>query len=844
MINLTQYKKEPDSLADFLKWAALVAPGVVACKNGALQTTLRYRGPDMDSATPSELVTTSARLNNVLRRFASGWALYSDAQRIATHVYPEAQWPSAVCHMIDEERRMLFESGKHFESFYYLTLIYLPPKDMQGRVAAWFFEGGEKHDQGVNARLHLEYFQAERARVFKALASILPEAVALDDAETLTYLHSTVSTRRFAVGVPETPIELDYLLTDCALTGGLEPMLGEHFIGVVGIKDFPGTTTPGMLDALNRLGFAYRWVTRYIFFDKAEGERELNKIKRRLYAGRKSIGTLVKEALFKAESVMENTDAVNRAVDADAALQELSGDAVNYGYFTQSIVLLDTSLRDLQEKLLKVGQLINGLGFVTIDELQNRNCLDAWLGCIPGCCAHNLRYPLISTLNLAHLCPWSAVWAGPAANSHLSDVLTHQAGAPVVAAVHCYAVTNGTTPFRLSLNVGDVGHTMIIGPTGAGKSVLLNLLEAQWLRYPDAQVYVFDKGGSSRALTAGVGGAFHALGSADSPLAFQPLSRCDDLAERAWALEWVLDMVRAEAVPTTPEVKGALWKALTSLASTTVDERTLTGLMILTENERIKAALRPYTIDGAHGQLLDSRTDTLSLGRWQVFEMEELMHQPAVVMPVLSYLFHRLEQRFDGSPTLLVLDEAWLFLDHPFFAPKIREWLKVLRKANVYVVFATQSLADVHQSAIVDTVKEACMTKIYLPNQHALDEDTAAMYRRFGLNQRQLQVIAHGQYKRDYYYTSAGGNRLFELGLSDVALAYCAGASKDNQQLVKALQADPTIDFNLAYLKHHGVAWAVDYLEALQAAHSTHATQATDSTRSTRPTHFTVEAAP
>ena len=670
MINLTEYKKQPDSLADFLTWAALVAPGVVACKNGTLQTTIRYRGPDLDSATQSELVTTTARLNNVLCRLSSGWALYSDAHRVASRLYPEADWPSAVCHMIDEERRTLFEGEQHFESFYYLTLIYLPPKDISGRVESWFYQGGEPHGPGVNARGTLERFEAERNRILQALESILPLVHALDDAETLTYLHATVSTERFGVNVPLTPIELDYLLTDCALTGGLEPLLGDHFIGVLGINDFPGTTTPGMLDALNRLGFEYRWVTRYVFFDKTEGERELNKTKRRLYAGRKSVGTLIKEMLFKAESVMENADAVNRALDADEALQELSADVVNFGYFTQSVVVLDQDARRLREKLLKISQIINALGFVTIDELRNRNCLDAWLGSIPGCCSHNLRYPVVSTLNLAHLFPLSAVWAGPVDNSHLSQVLSNRAQEPVIAAPHFYAVTNGTTPFRVSLYVGVVGHTLIFGPTGAGKSVLLKLLEAQWLRYSGAQVYIFDKGGSSRALTAGVGGEFHELGGDASRLAFQPLSRCDLIHERSWALEWVLDILRAEGVAGTPEIKGAIWKALTNLASTTPDERTITGLMILADNERVKAALLPYTVDGAHGQLLDSRTDTLAVGRWQAFEMEELMNRPAVVLPVLSYLFHRLEQRFDGTPTLLVLDEAWLFLDHPFLHPR------------------------------------------------------------------------------------------------------------------------------------------------------------------------------
>ena len=117
------------------------------------------------------------------------------------------------------------------------------------------------------------------------------------------------------------------------------------------------------------------------------------------------------------------------------------------------------------------------------------------------------------------------------------------------------------------------------------------------------------------------------------------------------------------------------------------------------------------------------------------------METPSLVAPTLLYLFHRLEKRFTGKPTLLVLDEAWLFFDNPLFAAKIREWLKVLRKANVMVIFATQSLSDIDQSSIASTLKEACFTKIYLPNPNALTPDAKSIYERFGLNQKQIEIF-------------------------------------------------------------------------------------------------------
>jgi type IV secretion system protein VirB4 len=793
----------PNTLADLIKWSALVAPGIVLNKNGSFQTTFRYRGPDLDSSTESELVSTSARLNNIVRRLGSGWAVYFDAVRRETTVYAQSRFPDPVSALIDEERRAGFESGEHFESTYYVTLIWMPPPLLEAAAEALFFDddaepnGLSRREAGRRqadraAAEYLASFIGERQRLISQFSSLFPSVAPLDDAATLAYLHSTVSTKLHPVTVPAVPDCLDALMTDEPLTGGGKPKLGRHYLGVLSIKSFPNESFPGLLDALNRLGFAYRWVTRFICLDKSEAERQIDGFKRKWFAKRKNLSTLIKEIVTNSPSALEDSDAVNKAQDADAARQEISADAVRYGYFTQSIVVLDGNFAALEKKLLLLEREINGRGFVTANELTNLNALDAWLGSLPGHCNHNVRAPLVNTLNLAHMMPVSAVWAGPLENPndlfppHSPPLLT--------------AVTNGSTPFRFTNFVGDVGHALVLGPTGAGKSVLLNAMEAQFLRYRDAQVYIFDKGGSSRITTYGVGGTFYDLGN-DSGLAFQPLADIHLGTERTWASEWLIDILIAENVVVTPATKKALWEGLTSLAESPRSHRTLTGLSILVQDSEIKRALHPYTIQGAHGALLDAKHDSLHLGRWLAFEMEELMQSKAAVMPVLAYLFHRLEQRFNAAaPTLLVLDEAWLFLDHPAFAAKIREWLKVLRKKCVSVVFATQSLADVDSSAIVATIKEACLTKIYLPNASALNDDIAAIYRKFGLNDRQLRILQHARPRKDYYLTSPEGNRLFDLGLGPLALAYCGATSAELQGLAKTVHAAHADDFNARYL--------------------------------------------
>ena len=219
-----------------------------------------------------------------------------------------------------------------------------------------------------------------------------------------------------------------------------------------------------------------------------------------------------------------------------------------------------------------VEKVIQGRDFTCMAE--SVNAVEAWLGSLPGHVYANVRQPPVSTLNLAHMIPLSAVWAGPARDEHL--------GAPAL----FFARTEGATPFRFSLHVGDVGHTLVVGPTGAGKSVLLALMALQFRRYPGNQVFAFDFGGSIRAAALAMGGDWHDLGGALSddatePVALQPLAGIDDAAERAWAAEWIANILARETIVITPEAKDHLWSALTSLASAPPAERTLTGLSVL-----------------------------------------------------------------------------------------------------------------------------------------------------------------------------------------------------------------------------------------------------------------------
>lgn len=772
MFDLRSYKRTSAKLSAYLPWGALVDEGVVLNKDGAFQRTLGFRGPDLESATDGELVGASSRLNNALRRFGAGWCLHIEARRAPVGAYPEASWPDPLSWLIDEERRAMFNAaGARFESRYYLTLAWLCPPERNAVLERYLFEGGEGAED-VDYRSALAYFREESERFFALFAPLMAEARWLSDAQTLSYLHDCISERPHAVRAPETPFFLDHLLADTPLVGGLAPRLGALELKVISVRAFVSETEPGLLDALNRLPLGYRWVTRFMPLEREGARREIEKIRKRWFSKRKGLMTLLREALFREEAQLLDNDAANQASDADLALQQLGDEAISAGFVTITITIAEPSAKAAEEAVREVQQVADGLGFVT--QVETVNAVEAWLGSLPGQAYADVRRPILLSPNLTHLLPACAVWAGPDRNAHFN-------AAPLM-----LAATDGATPFRLDLHAGDVGHTLVIGPTGAGKSVLLAALSSQWRRYRDAQIYLFDKGRSARATVLGLGGDFFDLDEA-ADLAFQPLERIDEPSERAWAFEWTLSLLRSSGVEADPEQRGEIWRVLELLGARPKQERTLSVFAALVQDSILRNALEAFTHDGAYGTLVDAELTSLGYGSVQAFELGDLLRKPAAAAAVLGVLFHALERRFDGRPTLLVLDEAWLFLKHAYFAAQIQDWLKTLRKRNVAVVFASQEIADVEASDIASTIIEACATRIFLANDRAREPRSGAFYRALGLNARQIATIANATPKQDYYLVCPSGARLFDLELGPAALAFFGASRPEDHAHIDAM---------------------------------------------------------
>jgi type IV secretion system protein VirB4 len=786
---LREHRRRATGLPDLLNFAGLVEDGVLLNKDGSFLAGWWYSGPDMESASHDEMAILASQVNAALVRLGNGWMLQADAIRRPASAYPApGAFPDAATALIEEERRQQYETGKGtYESVYALTLTYLPPRDVQARLGGWFVEGegaGQSGYEGV-----LRSYQRYVIELEDALADRLSVS-RMGSEDLLSFLHLCVTGISQPIRVPPVPMYLDALLGSQDVAGGFRPRVGRKHVRPIALVGYPGESFPGMLDFLNRLPLEYRWSNRFIPLDPDTAEARLKVLRRNWFQKRQGLAGLVKQALNLGEATFGNRDAVAMAEDADDAIEEAASGAVRFGYYTSTILLFEEGEQVLEAATRQICRSLQHHGFAA--RVEDVNALEAYLGSVPGHGYRNVRRPLIHTLNFADLIPTTSVWPGLEEN----PCPYYPPESPAL----LYANTSGSTPFRLNLHVSDVGHTLVVGPTGSGKSTLVGLLMSQFFRYPASQVFAFDKGYSSFVLANAAGGHhYDVAGTEGEDLAFYPLAATDRPEERLWAAGWLETLLGLQGVHVTPAHRQAIHVALERLGAS--ESRTLTDFVNTVQDREIRDGLRHYTLQGAMGRLLDAEDDGVVDGRFQVFEMEHLMNMGDVnAVPVLTYLFHRIEQRLTGRPTLIVIEEAWLMLTHGLFAEKLEEWLRVLRKANAAAVFVTQSLTEVFASPKRDLLLESCPTKILLPNPEARGEQARELYRRIGISSREIDILATAVPKREVYYASPLGRRLLDLGLGPLALSFVGASGREHLQLSRSLRA------------LHGPRWPVEWL--------------------------------
>lgn len=767
-------KHKMNKLCYYLPYNFLIGQkdeGIVYLKPGALMRSYSFTCPDLGSSSPESIAAISNYFNSAIKRLGNGWAVHFEARRQLTTQYPGTKWNNTLGFLIDSRRKDLFQNKNlHYKNYYFLTLTYQVKSDLTSKGSTLLYKAdnteGQDYYNKQNVSKELQLFRDRSEEIISFIKSRI-NITPLDNDEVVSYIASCLGTKWKNRIAPTTPVFFDSFITEEDIETGTCMKVGNSYCPIVAIRDFPAETYPAVFDLLNKADVDYRWTTRWIGMDKVASSKLIEKYQKRFNNSRKSWGQAFVEAAGNVSTDRVDPAAIAFEEDTNEAKVNLSKDLVSFGYYTSCIEVWDENYDVAMEKASYVAGLINSCGFGA--KIETSNSFQAWLGMLPGNNYSDVHKTLMSSGNVSHVIPLSSLWTGDMFNRWTSEHFG--CDAPLLVG------TSYRSPFFLNMNVGDIFHSFIFGPSGAGKSTFLCLLESQWLKYKDAQVIVLDKDKTARGVCIASGGSYVEPGA--DAFAFQPLKELDTEQDLTWACEFIELCLSEQKVVCNAEKSEAIRAALIQLRDTKAPQRRdITSFQQYVQDEEIKIGIEPYTLDGQYGAIFDAHDTKLEMSNFIMIEMGILMRMgSACITPALMYLFKFIEARFakenddKGHPTLLVMDEAWVFLDNPYFAKRIDDWLRTLRKKHVAVVFATQDVPSVAKSSISTTILSQCQTRFYLADPNAASDMLSRYYRTFGLSDAEIASLSQGRMKCDYFYKSPNGARMFQLELDDFQLA-------------------------------------------------------------------------
>jgi type IV secretion/conjugal transfer VirB4 family ATPase len=597
MVALKKFRHIAPSFSDLLPYAALIDNGIVLLKDGGLMAGWYFAGPDSESSTAFERNEVSRQINSVLARLGNGWMIQMEAMRIPSIGYPHKEsshFPDPITALIDDERRQRFEAGEgHFESQHALILTYRPPEKNKSKLVKYIYSDDASRKTSFASRT-LDYFKTKIREFEQYMANVVsirrmethevPEGQAGKERrgrydDLFQFARFALTGENHPIRLPDIAMYLDTLVT-AEFHHGLNPIVDGRYIGVVAIDGFPAESWPGILNTLDLMPITYRWSSRFIFLDPVEARSVLEKTRKKWL---QKVRPLM-DQLFKTNSGSLDQDAMVMVGETEDAIAEASSQLVAFGHYTPVIILFDTNQARLQEKCESVRRLVQNEGFG--GRIETLNTTEAFLGSLPGVSYANVREPLVSTRNLADLAPLNSVWAG----SSEAPCPFYPIGSPPL-----MQVASGSSPFRFNLHVGDLGHTLIFGPTGSGKSTLLALIAAQFRRYENAQVFVFDKGKSMYPLTLAVGADHYDVGNSNT-LAFAPLSSLEDDTDKAFAAEWLETLIEMQGLKVLPEHRNAVTTQIDLMSKS--QRRSLTDFVsgVRTGRSRTRCNITRWTV--------------------------------------------------------------------------------------------------------------------------------------------------------------------------------------------------------------------------------------------------------
>ena len=796
-LDMRQFKEPLNQLKYVSPYAFILEPNICLLKDGALMTTYQIEYPDLESSSANDIAAVAALFNNSIMSLAQneGWAIFFDVRRVKTKDYPAGSFSNLAGWLIDQRRAENFEKfGEHYTSKYYISFVWQLPNDMEEKGSALFLKNENekkdrektKKDWAHNRDLkavwdNCEKFLDDCEKIMGAMTNKL-WIYHLNKDELFSYIKSCINIDEEKLFYPnDVFFFLDNYICEKDVQTSMPLKVGKYYVPVMTVNDFPSMSYPAVFDKLNRTMQEYRWTTRFIPLSRETSLKEADKYQNKYLSKRKSAMTALTENFLGASIGKENQGALAMASEASRINEDLTMENYVLGYYTSTLMCWDTQLERAKRKSRKLQQVIRSCGFGVKEETLNN--FSAWQGMWAGNVYANIRRPLISSETCSNIIPLSSAWQGNAENDFTNE--TCGSSVPL-----CICSTSYGTPFFMNLNVRDVGHTFVFGPTGAGKSTLLALLMAQATKYKDANIVCIDKQLSSRAFMVAAGGVYIEPGK-DS-VAFQPLGELKNPQECTpevynESLLWCQQFIEGLLAQQNIECSAAMSKAITE-ALRLVSEKPSKDLTTFqqyvtyqdskTGENTIRLGIEPYCAGGQYGSIFDADKTTLNLSKLMTIEMGSLMRlSEKAVAPALFYIFRYLEKLWnvpagEKQPlTFLFLDEAWLYLQHPIFAKFIQEWLRTLRKKKVFCIFATQEVSAASKSSLKETIDQQCLTKIYLADESAQNPALAKSYADFGLTDSEIIALSNAQMKHDYYFKNPLGCRMFSLDLDDFQLA-------------------------------------------------------------------------
>ena len=846
-------KRKPDLLSDEVPWRSMLLPGLVLQKwQHGLQRSYAVRGPDLQGVSPEEQGALMLRANDVLKRIGGRWMLQSEAQRTKVTHLPPVAWKYPVPQLIDEERcaTLLGTPGSR-ETTYALTLSWIPPALTTQKGLRFFMKGpGQPTAAGTAAdpqHLSVRDFLTRTDFFMDLLKGMLARCRAMNEVETLTYLHNCVSDRWYPVGPLASWLDLDHQLCDTALSpAGWYPQLGRWHLRTCSILGYPAQSLAGMMRALDALGIEYRWCTRWLGMEKYVQEGILKGAQRAWIGEETSFMDRTVENVTKEATRVRNTTATLHAEQIDAARQEIGMDVLAYGEFTGTVTVWDEDPDLADAKRMRVMEAFANQGFTAHAEAWHHT--GAWFSSFPGDRLHNVHKSTHNTLTLAHLMPGlTAMWPGPERDDSLN-------GGPWF-----YAQTECTSLFRVVNHLRDLGQFLILGQTRSGKSTLANFIRSQWMQYVNAQAQVFDVDGHARLLTYLLGGSWYDLGSPS--LRLQPLRHCDAPLRKALLLQWLMDMLDLHHVTVNAYSQMYVSSALNKLALRPPEKRTWEeflriladkppGYLHEVHNQRIRVDALGIGHEDVHlraleqlkaevrwtfqrySEIFGSAEETLNAHPVQTFELRSLLSQSQLLGPIMRYVMMEVSLKMSTrAPMFLLLDDAaiaWLMpkTDSPgatVVAPgrqtmeqQCLDWLQTTAKKAVSLGISTHSLEKVFESPIGRILVEGCQLRFFMPNPSAMTPLIHRVYEEIGLSDTAIYTIATSTSQQDVYVTQEElGQRLVSLPHGPLTLDCIARNSAEDHTLMDDLmQQEGQEGFTEAWFRRHNHLQAAAHVAA------------------------------